>query len=136
MSADEKKLHLKIQMRFGDLDALNHVNNANYFTYFELGRIAFFREVLNGFDSNDVAFVVKFAEADFKAPLHFEDHPEIITWISEAGNSHCVFLHEVSDHVTGKVFATGKIVLVWIDESLKKTQIPASIKKQLLNSIP
>ena len=134
---DEKKLHrIPIQMRFGDLDGLNHVNNANHLTYFELGRIAFFREVLNGFDSNEVQFVVKYTEIDFKAPLHFEDHPEIISWISETGKTHCVFSHEVRDIQNDVVYSTGKIVLVWIDSTLKKVPIPDNVKDLLQKSMP
>ena len=35
-----------IQIRFADLDALNHVNNANYLTYIELARIHYLHDVV------------------------------------------------------------------------------------------
>jgi len=31
-----------IELRFRDMDAMGHVNNAVYFTYFETGRFQFF----------------------------------------------------------------------------------------------
>jgi len=36
-----------IQIRFADLDALNHVNNANYMTYMETARMAYCEDVLS-----------------------------------------------------------------------------------------
>ena len=35
-----------IQVRFSDLDVLGHVNNTIYFSYFELARVHYFRELL------------------------------------------------------------------------------------------
>ena len=35
-----------IQLRFKDIDALGHVNNANHFTYFEVARVRYFDEVV------------------------------------------------------------------------------------------
>jgi|GEM_PF-6608142 len=43
---ENKKLHLDINVRFRDLDALGHVNHLSILSYFEEGRIAFAQQVL------------------------------------------------------------------------------------------
>ena len=37
------KHKMDMQIRFNDLDSMGHVNNANYFTYFELARVEYFK---------------------------------------------------------------------------------------------
>jgi acyl-CoA thioesterase FadM len=41
MEYDPFKLSIPIQVRFSDLDALGHVNNVTYFTYFEIARVKY-----------------------------------------------------------------------------------------------
>ncbi|MBU2497282.1 MAG: thioesterase family protein, partial [Proteobacteria bacterium] len=41
-----KELITELAVRFRDIDAMGHVNNAVFFTYFEEGRKAFLEEVL------------------------------------------------------------------------------------------
>ncbi|OWP55114.1 MAG: hypothetical protein B2I18_02305 [Cuniculiplasma sp. C_DKE] len=121
----------RIQMRYGDLDALGHVNNAVFLTYYELGRTNFFMQYLGGFISRDVNFVVNHAEIDFKAPIHFEDDPVVLTWISQIGRTSCVFSHKIISEDYKRIFSEGKTVVVWIDENLKKKEIPMDIREKL-----
>ncbi len=121
----------KIQMRYGDLDALGHVNNAVFLTYYELGRTNFFREYLGGFISRDVSFVVNHAEIDFRAPIHFEDEPVVLTWISGLGITSCVFSHKIISEDYKKIFSEGKTVVVWVDSSLRKKEIQTELREKL-----
>ncbi len=41
MEHDPFKLIILIEVRFSDLDALGHVNNVTYFTYFEIARVKY-----------------------------------------------------------------------------------------------
>ena len=55
---DEKKLKIDekpafrhsipVQMRFNDVDVLGHVNNSVYFTYYDLGKSAYFTTIRKG----------------------------------------------------------------------------------------
>ena len=38
---------LSIQVRFSDIDAMGHVNNAVYLSYFELARVYYFEKIMN-----------------------------------------------------------------------------------------
>ncbi len=118
-------------MRYGDLDALGHVNNAIFLTYFELGRTNFFRDYLGGFISRSVKFVVNHAEIEFRAPIHFEDEIEVLTWISRVGKTSCVFNHKIISSDYQRLFAEGKTVVVWIDGNLRKMEIPQKLRSEI-----
>lgn len=124
-----------IQLRIGDLDSLNHVNNANYLTFFEIGRVDFLIKLIKIFDPRDVNFVVKHAEIEFKKPIHFTDKPVVQTWISKIGNTSVVFSHKIIDKENSDVYANGKTVVVWIDGKGQKIPIPDNIRNTISNFV-
>lgn len=64
------------RVRFGELDVLDHVNNARYLTWFETLRIAYLRAYGVGGDPSDgrrPVVVLKSVAVDYRAPLHLDD---------------------------------------------------------------
>ncbi|MCS6836651.1 MAG: acyl-CoA thioesterase [Anaerolineae bacterium] len=77
-----------IQIRYNDMDTLGHVNNAVYFTYFELARVRFFRDV-GIWDGDRAAYGVIMAKAtvEYKLPITLDDESVMIwTRCSRLGN--------------------------------------------------
>jgi acyl-CoA thioester hydrolase len=75
-----------ITVRFGDLDAMGHLNNAKYLTYAEQARILYVREVcqLTGrWDS--LGMILARIEMDFKLPVEFGDAITVYTRCSRLG---------------------------------------------------
>jgi acyl-CoA thioester hydrolase len=58
-------------VRFRDMDAQRHVNNAVYSTYFETGRVAMFRQPDLSVGVDNATFVLARAEIDFLRELHW-----------------------------------------------------------------
>lgn len=55
-----------IEVRFNDTDALGHVNNAVYLSYFEMGRSAYYRELMGvpfGTDEDSERYPIVMSEA-------------------------------------------------------------------------
>jgi len=77
----------KIEIRFSDLDAFNHVNNACYLTYIEQARIAYFNDIV-GWDYNwsKRGIILAKASVDFIYPIHINDRIEIYTRCNRMGN--------------------------------------------------
>ncbi len=87
MDAKDFKHSIKVKVRFSDLDAMRHVNNATYLSYLEEARIAYFKEALNkSMDKLDFQAVVARIEIDYKQPIIFGDELEILSRISKMGN--------------------------------------------------
>jgi len=98
---------------FRDLDAVGHVNNAVYFSYFEWGRTRYWFDLRGGKDPLDIGFVVARAECDFRQQLVME--PIVIaTRIGEMRNSSLDFHSEVR-RADGSVAAAARVVVVLYD---------------------
>ena len=74
-------------IRYGDLDAQGHVNNAVFATYFESGRVAMFRNADLGIGVDNATFVLVRQEIDFTRELRWPGEVVIGTALAELGRS-------------------------------------------------
>jgi acyl-CoA thioester hydrolase len=86
---DEKlfKHKISIKVRFSDLDAMRHVNNAAYLSYLEEARISYFYDVLElPKNSLNLGAIIARIEIDYLQPIVMRDEIEILTRVSKIGN--------------------------------------------------
>ncbi|MDG1262127.1 MAG: acyl-CoA thioesterase, partial [Flavobacteriales bacterium] len=63
-----------VEVRFGDIDVMGHVNNAVYLSYFEQARMAFFKELIGGeWDWNEAGILLARNEVDYIQPILLSD---------------------------------------------------------------
>ncbi|MEI8136835.1 MAG: acyl-CoA thioesterase [Bacteroidota bacterium] len=75
-----------IQIRFIDIDRLDHVNNACFLSFFELGRVKYFNHVLNKhIDWQKSGFVIARTEIDHITPIYLLDEIYCFTKIIKIG---------------------------------------------------
>jgi acyl-CoA thioester hydrolase len=80
------KRKIKINVRFSDLDAMQHVNNATYLSYLEEARLDYFNELFNRDKSRlDFEAVVGRIEINYHYPIVLGDDVEILTRVSKIG---------------------------------------------------
>ena len=109
---------------FRDLDALGHVNNAVYATYFETGRM----EYLAGLPAVDSASLI-LAEITitYRSPAFLREQLLIGTRVTEVRNSSFVVEGQIEEKQTGRLVATSRSVIVHFDYKLGKSQpVPAT----------
>ena len=103
----------RLQVRFGDLDALGHVNHAKYLTYVEQARTMYALEVL-GVDVPDaLRFVIATLRCDFLAPLAFAEIVDVGWRLTRLGRSSLHFEYELV--AGGRAVGRGDTVVVWAD---------------------
>lgn len=80
--------HLPIQVRWGDMDALGHVNNAVYLTYLEQARVDQLRRELGLWDgqTGQIGVILARVEIDFKLPLFAGDDVHVFSRVTRLGN--------------------------------------------------
>ena len=98
-------------VRFRDVDALGHVNNAAYLTYLEQARIAF----LAPMGADQTGMILARVEIDFRAQVGFGDEVEIEVEPLRVGTKSFELGYTV--RVRGAVVAEAKTVLVAFDYS-------------------
>lgn len=121
-----------IEIRFSDLDAYGHVNNALFFTYLETARIKLFQQHFGAFLDNELMFLVVRAECDYRLPIELNDPLQISVYTDQVRHSSFDFSYRMYDGA-GKVFAEAKTVMVCYDPKIKKpVAIPPKIKAVFL----
>ena len=115
-----------IQIRFKDIDALNHVNNANHVTYFELARVKYFDDVVKEeVNWSEQGIILAKISVDYKAPIYFKDNVSVYTKCSRLGTKSFDFTYSLVRTEGGKEteLAAGSSVQVCFDYK-KKITIP------------
>ncbi len=111
-----------LDIRFSDLDAMGHVNNAVYFTYFEEARKYIFFKYLRSEARPTFNFILARSICDYRAPLLLEDRAEIEIWVADVGNKSFTIGYRIVDgEKPGKIYATGESVLVSYDYKAEKS---------------
>jgi acyl-CoA thioester hydrolase len=78
---------IPIQIRFKDTDRIGHVNNANYLTYFEQGRVDYFNHVFeHHINWATQGFVLARTELNHLLPVFLQDSIYVATRVSKLGN--------------------------------------------------
>jgi len=105
-----------IDLRFRDVDAMGHVNNAVYFTYFEYGRLKFFYSDSQKDKFPGFAFILAHVSCDFIRPVTLDDTLQLQMWVKEVGGKSFKFHYQLvaADDPT-ITFATGESVQVCFD---------------------
>ena len=112
----------EIRVRFRDLDALNHVNNAVFNTYFEEARVQFIEEIPEFKSSvqSGFSFVLVHLELDYIKPILLKDTILIGSAVEEFGNSSIQGFQAIYSKDDHELKAVAKTTGVWFD--LKKNR--------------
>jgi len=114
-------------VRFGDLDAMGHVNNAVYLTYIESARIAFLLDLglVRGLDELGIV------EIDFRSPVRFGETVEI--GVRAAGFGRKSFELEYRLEVESRLAAEARSVCASYDYAKHEaTTIPDTWRERLV----
>lgn len=123
MTDDLFRFSTALEVRWRDVDALNHVNNAVYFNYLEQARLHYMRE-LGLAPAEPTAGGVILAEAScrYKSPLRLGEQVTIRGRVSELRRSSFVFEYRIEGE-DGRLAATARTVQVCYDYG-KQRPIP------------
>jgi acyl-CoA thioester hydrolase len=117
-------------VRFRDIDAMGHVNNAVFLTYIESARAAYFWHLGIARSLDELTIVVARVEIDFRAPVGFPEVVEVGVRAARFGAKSFGLDHEL--RVRGDLVAEAKTVLVAYDYARAETvEIPAVWREKL-----
>jgi len=117
------KYQNKQYVRWGDLDAFGHVNNATYLVYAQEARFAW---------SKMIEMVVARAEVDFIAPIYTGDiYIDVEIWVNKIGNSSFGLTYEMKNG--DELLARVKTVQVTVSMDTKKSRPINDAERDFLN---
>lgn len=111
-----------LQMRFNDFDMLGHLNNAVYIQFFDLGKSAYFQDVLpEAVDWKHINVVVVNINCDYFAPTYISEHVSVLTTVTRMGEKSFSLEQRIVNTDTGEVKCVARTVMAGIDLTTGKS---------------
>lgn len=123
-------------VRWGDMDALEHVNNTVYFRYLEESRINYFKDsgLRSVMNELGIGFILSYIDCQFKFPVTYPDTIRVETRVTEYKADRFTLHQTIYSKKHAKIAAEGTSVLVSYDHHKKqKAKLPAAAEKLLSN---
>lgn len=134
MDKERRLAHLeRIPLRWGDMDAMGHVNNTMYFRYMEQARIGWFDALIPEQEAwQDTGIVIANASCNYKRPMVYPGTVEVKLFVGPPGGSSVPTYYEMHLEGDRHLYADGAAVVVFIDTAKQKPlRIPEAIRARL-----
>jgi acyl-CoA thioester hydrolase len=134
--------HSTVQrVRFGDLDAMQHMNNVEFLRYFETARIDYIRQLSPGHAPTErqrFGFIFAECHISYRAPAFFDEVIRTYVWPSELKRSSLRLAFEMrTDDDQDRLVAEGWGTLVGYDYDAGRPQpIPDDLRALVEPSLP
>ena len=119
----------RIAVRWSDLDAFNHVNNATYLTYLEEARLQWL-DALDGEWINEAAApVLAASQLNYRRPIEWPAVLQVELAVERLGSSSLTLAHRILDAKGDQLHCDGNVVTVWIDpRSGRPVPLPEAVR--------
>jgi len=129
-----KAVTIELPIMSFETDYVGIVNNTEFIRFLERVRYALSKKY--GFTFKQVRSaklwtVMAHVEINYRAPARFEDVMLGTGWVEKVGSSSLTLAYEFRLKGSRRLVADAKQVLVFVNNKLKPTPIPASIRKKL-----
>ena len=123
---------MQFPIRWGDMDALAHVNNTLYLRYFEESRVSWAENIGMPLRSDGVGMILAKASVTFKKPVTYPANITVDLLAGNIGRSSFTLLNTLTVDGDAEPSATGECVTVWYDYvNLKSVTLPESLRAGL-----
>jgi acyl-CoA thioester hydrolase len=121
-----------VRVRYAETDQMGVVYHANYFIWFEVGRVEFLRQGGINYkemeSKDDCYIVVVESSCRYRKPAHYDEVLRVRTRISQADTRACRLQYEIVNHASGELLATGETLHVFCDRQGRPRSLPAQYR--------
>ena len=125
---------IEIPVAWGEMDAMQHVNNIVYFRYIESARMAYFERIgfLAHLDEKGVGPILAWTSCRFRRALTYPDKVSVGTRVTKIEADRFTMQTLIVSHVMNDVSAESEGVVVSFDyREQKKTVLPSEVRKRI-----
>jgi acyl-CoA thioester hydrolase len=119
---------VRVRVRYAETDQMGVVYHANYFIWFEVGRVELLRQLgfsYRDMEQNDHCFIaVVDARCRYKAPARYDEEIIVRTHLKNVRESLVHFGYELVRANDGTLLAEGETTHIVTDAEMKVTAIP------------
>ena len=137
MSEGKRLAHVeRIPIRWGDMDAMGHVNNTVYFRFMEQARISWFSALVPEKEAwKSTGIVIVNASCNYKRAMTYPGTVEVKLYVGMPGGSSAPTFYELRVDDEPVPYADGAAVVVFVDMKRQKPiRIPERIRERLLTA--
>ena len=121
---------IEVPVRWRDIDAFRHVNNAAIVSYLEIARAEMWHERFRGSDAMDIPFVIAKLEVDYKRPIKLYD--EVVVGLRAADIAGSSFAFEYLIEAQGLTAVVARTLQVCIrHETGRPIRVPEEVSRTL-----
>ncbi len=128
------KYKTPVAIRFSDIDAVGHANNAIYLTYFEEARLSYWRDAIS-WDLREHGVIVGRSEVNYLKPITLGDEIACYVRTTRIGNSSFDVMHVLVKITPNgeEICTTGKTVCISYDYKANKSiPIPGIEREKMI----
>ena len=125
-----------LNIEWGDMDALQHVNNIEYFKYFQVARIAYFEKIASDgvLREKRIPLILASTQCKFIYPLAYPDSISVGVRVDAMADQYFTMKYAVVSHKHQRLAAIGDAKVVVFDYvNNKKVSIPDEIRKTIID---
>lgn len=125
----------RMPVRWGDLDAINHLNGPIYFRYMEEARTVWFRQLDRFYprDYRQQAFIVVHTECTFLKSIHYPSDVVIQVYCSPPGRSSLMTWYDFYVEGSEALHARGRAKMVFCEpQKARSTPIPEPLRAAIM----
>ena len=128
--ASKQLARVPISVRWRDMDAMGHVNNAKYVSYLEEARVRWILGVPGASLGDRIAPVVAATNVNYRAPIMWPNDIVVELFVERLGNSSVTIGHRIFDQKDESVlYSDGNVVVVWMDtQTGRSAPLPEAIR--------
>jgi acyl-CoA thioester hydrolase len=123
----------RLPIRWGDMDAMGHVNNTVYFRYMEQARISWFDALVPEAGAwKYTGIVIVNAACHYRRPITYPGTVEVRLLVGRIGGSSVATYYELRVDDDPEPYASGEAVVVFVSMATQKpTRIPDEMRARL-----
>ena len=123
---------MRFSIRWGDMDALAHVNNTLYLRYFEESRVSWSQSNGMPLQPQGTGMILANASVTFMKPVSYPANVVVNLHAGRVGRASFTLLNTLTVEGEDDPSATGECVIVWYDyTNSKSVPVPARLRAML-----
>lgn len=113
---------IPLQIRFNDIDGQQHVNNAVYQMYYDIGRAGYFSAATGQeYQPGGRSLVIASITTDFLIPVFLHDAVQVETRVLKIGTKSLTMAQRITDRENGAIKSTCTTVFAGFDYGSQTT---------------
>ena len=126
------RFSIRLDVRFRDIDAVGHVNNAVYLTYLEQARLAYWMKLTGSSNLKDIDVILARVEIDYRTPVTFGETVDIAVRCASMRRSSCTLDLRLTEGASGRLVAEARNVVVYFDYASGRSRpIPENLRARI-----